>query len=65
MRYKIYHLGGLSKPRVIQELEIKDRENIFDSVEEAYEYMKNTNEYERMEFTILPYLKSDKERRVI
>ncbi|HXS36040.1 MAG TPA: hypothetical protein VN721_05030 [Flavipsychrobacter sp.] len=65
MKYKIYHIGGLTRQKVIQELKINDRENVFDSMEEAYEYMKGTREYERMEFTILPYLKSDKERQII
>jgi hypothetical protein len=57
MIYKIFLLRHNTLGKVIDDAKLNGRENAFSSVEEAYEYLLTDKLFERMEFTILPYLK--------
>ena len=67
MKYKIYYLRDLSsifnkqfKKTEIDELIFADRQNIFNSAEEAYIYIRSIKEtIGNMTFTVLPYIKLD------
>jgi len=68
MKYKIYYLRDLSalfnkqfRKTEIDELVFKDRENIFNSTEEAFTYITSIEGViGNMTFTVLPYIKIEK-----